>query len=302
MTPQNDRAMLQPHTNQGLSVCSPRVWGRMLQATDKSLNAQRLLLLQQALLSSVASTGIIGHSLQHDCRVCRTIDIRVLLHTAVPTGHTAVHWLRPQRPERPERPEPAQHPHSGAPYTPPVPHSTCDCAQQQDDRLDKAACLHCVCTFLVLWTVGCISYYEQCCILKCSGCCFGVSHMPFGDGVCGVGWGTVHSHLWSGLLLETCIVMYRDVSKHVFRERTLNTSRYKRDTYVSHRRPHRYNPRYTTIQATGGDEVRGDPRMPIAQHAAYHSQCYHISNPSLNPRSWDVGRAEHAACHGPEKD
>ena len=203
MTPQNDRAMLQPHTNQGLSVCSPRVWGRMLQATDKSLNAQRLLLLQQALLSSVASTGIIGHSLQHDCRVCRTIDIRVLLHTAVPTGHTAVHWLRPQRPERPERPEPAQHPHSGAPYTPPVPHSTCDCAQQQDDRLDKAACLHCVCTFLVLWTVGCISYYEQCCILKCSGCCFGVSHMPFGDGVCGVGWGTVHSHLWSGLLSDT---------------------------------------------------------------------------------------------------
>ena len=47
------------------------------------------------------------------------------------------------------------------------------------------------------------------------------------------GTGTVSSHLWSSFLSDTCIVMYRDVSKHVFRERTLNTSRYKRDTCIA---------------------------------------------------------------------
>ena len=35
------------------------------------------------------------------------------------------------------------------------------------------------------------------------------------------------------MLSDTCIVMYRDVFKHVFRERTLNTLRYKRDTCIA---------------------------------------------------------------------
>ena len=53
----------------------------------------------------------------------------------------------------------------------------------------------------------------------------------------GFGWGTVCSLIWDSLLSIHCIVMYRDVFKHVSRERTPIRRKYKRDTYVSPRRP-----------------------------------------------------------------
>ena len=71
---------------------------------------------------------------------------------------------------------------------------------------------------------------------------FGIELPPAAHGLAyGPVSGRVCSLIRDSLLSDTCIVMYRDVFKHVFRERTLNTSQYERDTCIAHDLGERWN-------------------------------------------------------------
>ena len=146
----------------------------LLPAMHKSLNVQRLLLPQQALLSSVASTGIIDHSLQGDCLQDDRCAAALL--------HTAAHWA-----------------HSSALGSPSAqsPHSTCTVRtlhipqrkQQDDSRLDGPAhgcsTVERASTVYVCYGQYAVFHHMNSTILKFSERCFGVSHAFWH--MCGVG-------------------------------------------------------------------------------------------------------------------